>query len=253
MSYNILILADKGTNKNYLGHVMLQVGELYKKNMGVEVVWTVEDYDYGDYPVVEYWGGYEGIAQSWIAERTKEIWDRKHESIDTVMFAIPSSNWRLTGVWGWNHSAHFNGYGVQQVRLAQVASHTDERNINNSVGTLYHELHHDLDSFVFNYTGVVVEKLYPNDVRSHDNDVTHGEHADWQYIRHKENQESLKIVAASFRQAVAKRRELYQDRVTKMQTIVQLLEQYVVLLRMFLSKQRGEIAILPNNKCNHGS
>lgn len=253
MSYNILILADKETNKTMLGQVMREVGELYQKNMDVTVEWTVEDYDYGNYPVVEYWGGYEGIAQSWLTARCKEIWDRKHESIDTVMFAIPSDNWRLNGVWGWNMGETFHSYSVQQIRLAQNPAHTDVRNVTNSVGVMYHELHHDLDSFVFNYTGVVVEKLYPNDVRSHDNDVTHGEHPDWQYIRHKENQESLKIVASNFRLAIAKRRELYKNRVTKMQTIVQLLEQYVVLLRQFLSKQRGDIAILPDNKCNHGS
>jgi hypothetical protein len=226
---------------------------LYDRNADILPEWVYENFDYGDYPIEEYWGGYFGVKHAWLRERCAEIYKRWGEEIDCVMFAIASDNWKLDDpsivkdkpVWGWNISAQYSTYGVQQVRIAQVKTHTTERNINNSVGTVYHELMHDHDTFTFVNTGKTVEPVVG--VPQWDNSVVHGEHPNWQYIRHKENQKALEMIAPLLRDALTKRRELLTMKLGLMRRVIELLQQ----LRALLAAQRGDIAILPNNQCNH--
>lgn len=245
----VLLLADQTINKTLLGQVQLQVGELYRKNTPFEIEWMIEEFDYSDYPIEEYGGfvGYWGIQQSWLRERCAAVYNRHREGIDQVVFLIDSTNWRLTGVWGWNISKQFSGYGVQQVRFANNPKHTDARNVNNTVGTLYHELMHDHDSFVYTYLGITIEPLVS--VRNWDNDIVHGQSPDWAYIRYNENQAALKAIGTLLYQAMKKRRELYTHHTSLQKTVIQLLQQKLMLLRRLLAEQRGDIAILPDNRC----
>lgn len=254
----ILILKDKSVNNTLLGQVQLQVEDIYKRNTGVQLEWAIEETDYSSYEIEEYlpWRGYWGLRRSDIATKMKDVYSRWREEVDVVVYLIDSSNWKLTGVWGWAISKAYSGYGVLQVRFANEKSHTDTRNVNNTVGTLYHELMHDHDSFVFTYTGKLVEHIVP--VESWDGFCVHGgrdlgrEGEDgWKYIRYNENQHALKAISKEFNEALVKRRSLFIEHTELQQRVVQLLEQYVVLLRQFLAKQRGDIAILPHNKCKH--
>jgi hypothetical protein len=161
----ILLLKDKTINNTLLGQVQLQVRNVYK---GLDMEFIIEDFDYSNYPIEPYWGGYWGIGISWIRERCASIYKRYAEEIDNVVFLVASPNWKLDDpaivgdkpVWGWCHSNQFSGYGVQQVRFAQNPRHTGARNVNNSAGTLYHELHHDHDTYVFVNTGKVLEQYF---------------------------------------------------------------------------------------------
>jgi hypothetical protein len=164
----VLILADKTINHIELGQITREVGDLYQTNADIGITWIYEDFDFTTFPIEQYWGGYWGMRQSWLREQCAKVYKRWAEEIECVVFAVHSDNWVLDRasivgdkpVWGWNMSAQFSGYGVQQVRVAQVKSHTTQRNINNSVGVLYHEMMHDHDGFVFVNTGKVVEKMF---------------------------------------------------------------------------------------------
>lgn len=239
-TYNILLLCDNKIREDQLAQVKKEVGAIYKNNTGLSVKWHEEWRDFSNYPKENYYGGYEGLERGYINQVTKEINSRWHEEIDCVVFFIHRDHWNLNGVWGWNMSATSSGYGVQQCRF-------DNRNVANSIGTLWHEMHHDLDTFCFTYTGKRVETLV--DVPSWDSAVTHGEHPDWSYIRHKENQESLKAIAPLFIASLEKRRALFTKRVGLMQEIIRLAEQVIVLQRALIARQRGDLPILKNNKC----
>lgn len=253
----ILILTDPSTNKTNLGQITREVGEIYQENCNITVEWVIEDLEYGNYPIEQYWGGYWGIQQQWMRNHCANIYKRYAEEVVGVVFAIPSPLWKLDDptivgdkpVWGWNMSNQFSGYGVQQVRIAQNPRHTTERNINNSVGVMYHESMHDHDGFIFVNTGKTVEPVVG--VPNWDNACVHGEHPNWEYIRHKENQEALRIIAPLLREALAKRKAVFETKVGLYQQIIALAEQAIMLLRARIAAQRGAIAILPNNQCTH--
>ena len=245
----ILLLVDNTINRTHLGQVQLKAENLYKTNADIDIKWFIEYRDFSNVPKEEYWGGYEGFATSFLRTTCAEIYKRYAEEVDQVVFMQDSRHWNLNGVWGWNVSTLYSGYGVQQVRFAQNPNHTDERNINNTFGVLYHELHHDHDGFIFVYKDRVIEPLVR--VNDWDNDVTHGGADHWEYIRYNENQDSIKAIAFMLRQAIAKRRALYEEKIGLMARVVQLLEQKVVLLRQLIAQQRGDIPILEDNKCGY--
>jgi hypothetical protein len=247
----ILLLTDRTINKTMLGQVQLQVANNYK-DLNMEFV--VEDFDFTTYPIEQYWGGYWGIQQSWLRARCADIYKKYAESIDCVVFLVASPNWKLDdiaivgagkGVWGWNHSNQFSSYGVQQVRFAQNPRHTDERNVNNSAGTLYHELMHDHDTYVFVNTGEVVERTL--NVASFDEDVVHGRHADWAYIRTvNDNVRALQLIMQKLIAARDARKRVW---LTKKVGLLQQIVRLMVQLRALQAGVRGDIPCLPDNKC----
>jgi hypothetical protein len=254
---NILCLTDQTINRTDLGQVHREIAEIYKTNADIDIKYHYEYVDFTNYPIEQYWGGFYGMQTAWLRAKCAEVYKRWAEEIDGVVFAVHSSNWKLDDknivgdkpVWGWNMSSQFSGYGVQQVRVAQVATHTTQRNINNSVGVQYHEMMHDHDGMVFIHTGETVEPVV--NVNNWDNQVVHGEHPTWSYIKHKENQEALKMIAPLLREALANRRALFAKRVGLLQQIIQLQQQVVVLLRAKIAAERGNLPILENNKCIH--
>jgi len=246
----ILLLTDKTINKTLLGQVQLQVANNYKD---LPLEWVVEDFDYSSYPIEQYWGGYWGMQRAWLRTQCAEIHKRWNEEIDCVVFLVASHNWTLDDpaivgegrVWGWNMSNQFSGYGVQQVRFAQVLNHTDARNVNNSAGTLYHELHHDHDTYVFVNTGEVVERTV--NVPSWDNSVTHGEHPDWSYIRTvQDNTRSIQAIMPLLKRAHTQRKIAFLKHKVG---LLQRIQQLMIQLRALQASVRGDIPCLPDNKC----
>lgn len=247
ITYNILLLCDNKIREDQLAQTKREVAGFYKNNAGVTIKWHEEWRDFTSYPKEVYWGGYEGLKISYISQATKEINSRWHEEIDCVVFLIHRDHWNLNGVWGWNHSATFHGYGVQQVRF-------DNRNVANSVGTLYHEMMHDLDTFCFTYTGQHIKTIV--NVNDWDNFCVHGGRdtgeentTEWRYIRYNENQQALKAIAGVFVNAIKKRRDLFTKRIGFMQEIIRLAEKVIVLQRALIARQRGDLPIKKNNIC----
>jgi hypothetical protein len=248
-TYNILLLCDNKIREDQLADVKKEVGTIYKNNTNTSIKWHEEWRDFSSYPKEVYFRELEGLSRSYISQVTKEINSRWHEEIDCVVFLIHRDNWNLSGVWGWNHSTTFSGYGVQQVRF-------DNRNIVNSIGTLYHEMMHDLDTFVFTYTGKHIAPMVK--VNNWDNFAVHGgrdtneEGKDgWKYIRYNENQHALRTIAPAFNEALSKRRDIFTKRIGLMQEIIRLAEQVIILQRALIAKRRGELPILIKNKCSH--
>jgi hypothetical protein len=246
----VLLLTDKTINKTLLGQVQLQIANNYK-DLNMEFI--TEDFDFTTYPIEQYWGGYFGIQQAWLRARCADVYKRWAEEVDVVVFLIASPNWKLDDpaivgdkpVWGWNISNQFSGYGVQQVRFAQVPNHTDQRNVNNSAGTLYHELHHDHDTYVFVNTGKVIENIVG--VRDWDNDITHGGSPDWAYIRTvSDNVASINRIMPNLIESRDARKRVF---LTKKVGLLQQLLKLMVQLRALQAGVRGNLPILPNNKC----
>jgi hypothetical protein len=246
----ILLLKDKTINNTLLGQVQLQVGENYK---ALKLDWVIEDFDYSNYPVEPYWGGFWGIQHTWLRQQCANVYKRWAEEIDVVVFLVASPNWNLDDpaivgdkpVWGWNISNQFSGYGVQQVRFAQNPRHTDARNVNNSAGTLYHELMHDHDTYVFVNTGTTVERTVG--VGSWDNACVHGEHPDWAYIRTvQDNRRALDLITPQLIEARNKRKVTF---LTKKLDMLQKIQQLVIKLRALQAGVRGDLPILPGNRC----
>lgn len=248
----ILLLRDKDIDTTQLAEVQRQLNEMYLTNAGITLEWAEEVMDYSEYPVEEYAGhpGCFGIQKTWLKAKCADVYTRWREEVDQVVFLINSTNWRLDGVWGWNISKVYSGYGVQQVRFADNSSHTAERNINNSIGTLYHELMHDHDMCVYTYLGLNVEPLVG--VSDWDHEVVHGNSEQWTYIRYKENLEALRKIGFLLRDAITKRRALFIKHTDLQRQVIQLLEQKAMLLRQLIAQQRGDIALLENNKCSYG-
>lgn len=249
----ILVITDTAIKRDFLDEVLAQVGELYQRNTNIVPQYIVQDFAYGDYPVEQYWGGYYGISHAWLRAECAKAYKRYEEEIVGVVFAISSENWKLDDpaivkdkpVWGWNHSNQMSGYGVQQVRIAQVAGHSRKRNLNNSIGTLFHEGMHDHDTFVFVNTGKLIEDIVK--VPDWDNSVVHGQHPDYTYIRYKENQDALRAIGPALSEALAKRQELMETKYGLYKQMIQLL----IYLRATLAAQRGDLPILPDNQCIH--
>ena len=236
---NILILADNKINESQLKQVKAEVALIYKKNTDIKLNYVEEWRDLSNVPKEWYTSTDEGIKKSFIAETTKEIYSRYKDRLDQVVFLIHRDNWNLTGVWGWNLSKIYNGYSIQQCRF-------DNRNLNNSIGTLYHEFMHDHDSFIYTFLGTKIENKVL--VKDWDDDVVHGGKYSkttygWDYIRYNENQPALELIGDDLKSAIAKKRSAYAGKEKE------LLQMAVILLRQLIAERRGDIAIKSNNKC----
>jgi hypothetical protein len=243
----ILLLVDYKINEDQLKRMKAEVQSIYKKN-GVNISFIDEWRDLSNVPKEWYDSSAEGIKRSYIADVTKEIYARYAKDVDQVVFLIHRDHWNLTGVWGWNMSRVFNGYGVQQCRF-------DNRNQANSVGTMYHELMHDHDSYVYVYTGKIIEDIIK--VPNWDEDLVHagkntGTSFGWKYIRYNENQEALKAISAVLNEAIEARQKVWlKKKVSMLEQIVKLYQQLIVLRRQVEIQTRGDIPMYANRfkKC----
>lgn len=246
MQMKILLLVDKKIKQSQLDEMKNKVSEMYQDNAGVELVFFEERRDLSNLPKEYYSTGNEGIKRSYIQSATSEIYKRYAKELHQVVFLVHRDNWNLEGVWGWNLSKVYNGYGVQQCRFDSV-------NIANAIGTLYHELMHDHDSFIYTYTGKRIAPLVG--IKDWDDDVVHGGRysgviSEWKYIRYNENQKALKAIGQSLREALEEKLKLhFKDTITMLETIIRLQKIVLVLKRQVEVRKRGDVAIKPNNIC----
>lgn len=232
-------MLDNKIDERQLDRVKREVKDIYKKNTDVTIKFYEEWRDFTKYPKEVYWGEFEGVEKAYIRTVTNEIYKRYQEEVDSVVFFIHRDNWNLKGVWGWNLAGVFNSYSVQQCRF-------DSRNVVNSIGTLYHELMHDVDSYVYINSNVIVEPFVK--VNNWDRACVHGEEVGWDYIRYNENQRALKAVP--FKQAVTDRRRIWDTKKGLYLKIINLAEQVLALQRQLVAKQRGDLPIKPKNVCH---
>ncbi len=155
--------------------------------------------------------------------------------VDSVVVLVHRDNWVFDGIWGTNWSNKYHQYHVHLCRF-------DNKNVANSLGTLYHEWMHSLDVLIKVHTGVNVNDYFDEikcfagwDVSCvHGNKTIACKDTPYKYIRWKENTDALAMIAPDLRTAYQNRRTMDTQK-----TIIGLLEKVVVLYRALLNKKDG--------------
>lgn len=229
----ILVLKDEKIGKVNCNYITKQVGAIYSDNTPVTPTFHVEERDFEDLIFSDYYGGNLGIDQSLLRVICNDVYNRWQEEIDYVTFLVHEDNWHAGRVWGWNLSAKFNGYEVNQVRY-------DKDNTANTVGTFYHETMHAVDSFIFRNTGVHIEPIVG--VTDWDHAVVHGGDARYDYIRYKHNTDALSAVGDLLKKASDARVALFEKKVGLYKQIIQKMQQVLELQRMLLmQRQKSDV------------
>jgi len=226
----ILFLKDKKITEEELNELERQFTDLYYEHTGISPLFFVEERDYTDYPTVTDADGDKKLTNLYMKEACADVYKRySGEGTDHVVFLIHEDNWKLTGIWGINYSNLYNGYQVEVCRF-------DRDNMANSLGTLYHEIHHSHDALIKTYLGVNINPIL--NVTNYDGEITHGKNPNWDYIRWKENTKSLEIMAPYLRRAYDMRHQAYQKKVGMFKTIKNLAQQVIFLSRRLLFKKK---------------
>ena len=234
----ILIIKDQRIDDAELNAVLSQFSKIYENNANIKPEFYIESKDYFYYPTYIDSDGDERPTDSWLKAVTTEVKSRyRSYGVDHVVILVHEDNWKSDpagpdGIWGTNYSNIYHGYQVHYCRW-------DRDNQANSLGTLHHEVHHSLDALVKVYTGININNVL--NVGSFDRDVTHGGSHKWHYIRHKENQASIALIAPYLRTAYKKRKEIHNKEISQLETIVSLLRKVVLLLKQKLNKKDGII------------
>lgn len=211
----------------------------FYKPTGVEVEHKFDYRELKILPKEVYWGDYEGIAKWYLQALTAGIREEYGNSIDRVNLWITDEKWDLNGVWGWNMGVRYNGYDVHQCRIET----RDSRNLTtkkaNTFGTLYHEgMHankHASDRYIFN--GITVEKQVNNlldlsePVTDWQDNIVHGNHPDFDYIRFDNNQEALEAISTKLAYASIHNRmkEGIKDLSAIQRFLMEVMEQLVII------------------------
>jgi hypothetical protein len=224
MTLNILVLKDKDAND--IWRELAEVASIYKDHASLDIKWTIEDFDYTNAEPSTSNDHFDSFSQRWLRDQCKDVYKRHAEDVDHVIFLVHEDKFKFKlpdgrNLWGENFSNIFSGYQVQICRY-------DANNQANTVGTIYHEMHHSHEAFTYKYTGKDIEKTLGYDW----DDITHGRRAPWKYIRYKQNTQSLTYVGPLLREAAAARRKLWnKKKLGYLTQILALSQQLLTLLR----------------------
>lgn len=216
----LAILKDVNIPEKEYDQVLDEVSALYKQSAGIDLDTFTEERHFDDLWTEVYYNNYRGVAKPLLRTFTMDLENRFGKRFDNLVVMPTAENWRPiedSGIWGWNVVGSMRGYQVQQVRFDTNRQDLNGR-IYNSVGTLYHEIMHSHDSFIYRMNGVRIEDWFSGDmwVKDWDDDVVHGGrdyggHPHWQYIRHKENTEALERIQHQLRAAYDRRKEQFNN------------------------------------------
>ena len=233
----LLVYKDKLITEKEILRLQSDFTKIYSGTAGITPEFIVEDYDYTEYPTYLDSDGDGLITVDYLTKLTNAAFNKYANAVDHIIVLIHRDNWKLPGLWGTNFSNIYREYHVQICRF-------DNKNAANSLGTLYHEVHHSHDALIKTMLGVDINPIVG--VKSWDTDVTHGGrtyggHAKWKYIRYNENLEALAIIAPYLRDAYKKRRDLYTNKTTLMKQVITLAQRYLTLLRARQNKKDGVV------------
>lgn len=239
----ILILKDKKVNQALLSEVMNSFIDLYHTNTGITPTYDIEERDFSIQTGYEEKYNYDTLPYGQTKKEVDAVYKKYREQYDHIIFSVHKDHcydWakvksgltgKMVNIWGENFSGVFYNYQVEVCRF-------DPDKLANSLGTIYHEVHHSHDTLIKVMLGKRVEDLFILGITQWDNDITHGGSPLWDYIRHKENQASLAAIAPLLREAYAKRKQIFINEQEGMKkTIAQLTEQLAMLKRRLLNKK----------------
>lgn len=215
----------------------IEDASFWKTNIGVVPTYEVIRADFTTYPVAPDLDDDLRPTADYMKALTKQVESTYGPyGCDFIIMFVHQDNWRSSdpakgkGLWGINFSYVYGSQCFDYCRW-------DKKNPANTFGTAYHERHHSLDAICKVELGLDVLPLL--NAVNYDQGITHGKEAPWKYIRHKENLDSLKVLAPHLREAFAKRLQRHQNRLTAKKTIISLLGQIAHLLRMKMNKKDG--------------
>ena len=153
--------------------------------------------------------------------------------VDSVVMLVHRDNWVFDGIWGTNLSNVYHQYHFHLCRF-------DNRNMANSLGTLYHEWMHSLDALIKTHTGVEIDTYFTGKCFiDWDTTCVHGNKGvtctpnQYSYIRWKENTDALAMIAPDLRAAYNARKELYYEPYKKVMVWA------ITQLRALLNQKNG--------------
>lgn len=236
----ILLLTDTKITKRDRETVTREFSELVENHTGITPEYFIEEKDYSNVPLEKDSDGDLRPTTKYFKALTDEV-HAKYDTygVDSIVMWVHRDNWTFTGFWGTNISNVYHQYHLHLCRF-------DHINLANSIGTLYHEWMHCLDSLIKTHTGIEID-YYFNDVkcfRDWDSSVVHanrfgGCKVPYSYIRHKENTDALERISTPLVLAYKKRQELYEEKVGLYNKVIQVLQTKVTLLRSLLNRKNG--------------
>lgn len=215
----ILILKDQKINNEKLSEVLVEFRNFWKKNCGIAPRYTVQEHDYSNVSgIVRH--NFDTLPYGYLDKHVKEIHNKDNYAFDHIIFLVHRNNisWEDTGIWGENFTNFWWNYNVSICQW-------DHKNSANTLGTLFHEMHHGFDAFIQTMTGKNIEKMIG--VKDWDSSITHGGEKPWTYIRSlNDNVSSIQYIAPLLKEAYAVHEQRYlKEKIKLLSQVVQLLQQ----------------------------
>jgi hypothetical protein len=232
----MLFLVDVKITDTELTQLQNEFTNLVKQYTAIVPTYLVQRQDYTNVPTEADRDGDMKPTSSYTTALLNQVYAKYGTyGVDSVVLLVHRDNWIYKGIWGTNWSGVYHQYHVHLSRF-------DNKNIANSLGTLYHEWMHSLDVLIKVHTGVNINKYFKATQCFVDYDTTcvHGnafigcKETPYKYIRWKENTDVLAMIAPDLREAYKKRRVMETQK-----SIIGLLEQVVILYRTLLNKKKG--------------
>lgn len=205
----------------------------WKQYIGVSPTYIIERTDFTDYPTYIDEDGDTRPTRAYLKALSDQMVSKYGEwGFDFLMLMVHHDNWKSDQpghkIWGTAWAYLFGNQTVQYCRW--------DKRIANTFGVAYHERHHVLDAICKVEVGVDVRPILG--VNNYDHEITHGHSPNWEYIRYRENTNSLTAIAPHLRNAFSKRAERHRLFLQK-KKMVPLLERLVYLYRALLNRKNG--------------
>jgi len=209
-----LILKDTKISYEQLAKLELEFNAFIFKHTGLTPVFYVQEEDFSRVPTEADSDGDLKPTKAYVTALTNKVHvNYGNWGTDSVVMLVHRDNWIFKGIWGTNWSNIYRTYHVHLVRF-------DNLNVNNSLGTLYHEWMHSLDALVLTHAGFDVTKLFG---MPYDKFIVHGGRpekentTEWKYIKWKDNSKAMELMAPYLKTAYARRKEMYLEPYRKVQ------------------------------------
>ena len=228
----LLILKDQDITTEELDELQRQFTDLMYEHTSITPTYYVEEKDFSAVPLETDADGDTKPSYAYRKSLTDDIYKRYKEfGVDHIIMLVHRDNWTFKGIWGVNWSNLFHSYHFSLCRF-------DSKNVANSLGTVYHEVHHSFDALIATTLNININPILK--VSNYDAEITHGKGQGWEYIRYKENTKSLETMSGYLRASYDKRQELHDEQVKGLQrSVISLLQQFILLYRAVYNQKDG--------------
>ena len=230
-----LVLRDTKINDVEYKELEKQFSDFVNQHTGLIPTFYIQAQDYSVVPTEADGDGDMKPTTAYMNALMKTVHDKYGDyGVDSVVMLVHRDNWIFKGIWGNNQSGVYYKYHVHLCRF-------DNKNVANSLGTLYHEWMHSLDVLIKVHTGVDINSYFKNtkcyadwdSTCVHGNKFTGCKETPYAYIKWKDNTDALRMIAGDLQKAYNARRELYLSPLKTVQLRV------ISFLRSLLNRKNG--------------